>query len=215
MTKSQKPRAEAATTAQGLPRFKDLGSMEATMRRQFERTYSAKSFFGSPTLVGSTRETGSDRISEVPGVEAQLTSKPASDDYSCLNLDQPDHSSSHFTIPELEPWPSDLPCSESDQNFLNSPDLTMATAMGSVSPSRSPRLPSPPPFPEVQIGPKSPGFHPEQSMAIPENNDTAKLDNGAMRRIRPGTKAADMAFGPPLVPLAEVSLQSPVHQMQY
>ena len=83
----------------------------------------------------------------------------------------------------------------------------MAAAMGGVSPSRSPRLPSPPPFPEVQIGPPSPSFNAEQTAAIPELNDTTKLESGAMRRIRPGTKAADMAFGPPLVPLAEVSRQ--------
>ena len=215
MPKSKKIEAEVATIAQGLPRFKELGSMEATLRRQFARTYSAKSFFISPTLVGSTRENGSDRISKVPGFETQATSKSVSGDCSCFNLDQPDHSSSYFILPELEPWPSDLLCSETEQNLPNSSGLTMATVMGGVSPSRSPRLPSPPPFPEVQIGPKSPGFHPEQSAAIPVNDDTVKQDNGAMRRIRPGTKAADMAFGPPLVPLAEVSLHLSVNQFQY
>jgi hypothetical protein len=30
-------------------------------------------------------------------------------------------------------------------------------------------------------------------------------DDGSTRRIRPGTKAADMAFGPPLIPLSQVS----------
>ena len=70
-----------------------------------------------------------------------------------------------------------------------------------VSPSSSPRLPSPPPIPEVQFGPKSPGisdmneFHLEAS---------SKSDEGAARRIRPGTKAAAMALGPPLVPLSQV-----------
>lgn len=89
-------------------------------------------------------------------------------------------------------------------------NLTMSSAaMGSASPSSSPRLPSPPPFPEVQIGPKSPGMNAVPGAAMPENEDTSKLDNGAMRRIRPGTKAADMASGPPLVPLSEVGHKAP------
>jgi len=33
---------------------------------------------------------------------------------------------------------------------------------------------------------------------------TLSVDTGASRRIRPGTKAEDMAEGPPLVPLHEV-----------
>ena len=70
-----------------------------------------------------------------------------------------------------------------------------------VSPSSSPRLPSPPPFTEVQFGPKSPtiGDGPENQLG-----EAAKQDDGATRRIRPGTKAADMASGPPLIPLSEV-----------
>lgn len=70
-----------------------------------------------------------------------------------------------------------------------------------VSPSSSPRLPSPPPFTEVQIGPKSPtiGDGPDTQLG-----EAAKQDDGATRRIRPGTKAADMASGPPLIPLSEV-----------
>ena len=76
--------------------------------------------------------------------------------------------------------------------------------MGSMSPSSSPRLPSPPPFPEVQISPKSPGMNATQVDAMPESENATKLDQGAMRRIRPGTKAADFT-GPPLVPLNEVS----------
>ena len=70
-----------------------------------------------------------------------------------------------------------------------------------VSPSSSPRLPSPPPFTEVQIGPKSP------LVADANQNpfgDTTRIDNDSTRRIRPGTKAADMDKGPPLVPLNEV-----------
>jgi hypothetical protein len=81
-------------------------------------------------------------------------------------------------------------------------NMTAASpARSGVSPSSSPRLPSPPPFTEVQIGPKSP------SVADSNQNpfgDTARIDNGSTRRIRPGTKAADMDKGPPLVPLNEV-----------
>ena len=78
---------------------------------------------------------------------------------------------------------------------------------GSVSPSTSPRLPSPPPFPEVQIGPKSPqpGALDGASTQIAHANTI--VDRGASRRIRPGTKASDMASGPPLVPLSEVFLE--------
>ena len=79
----------------------------------------------------------------------------------------------------------------------------------SMSPSTSPRLPSPPPFPEVQIGPQSPGINATQGLAQLEIEDPATgatLDNGATSRIRPGTKAADMAAGPPLIPLANVGL---------
>ena len=82
--------------------------------------------------------------------------------------------------------------------------LSAAPPVGSMSPSTSPRLPSPPPFPEVQIGPKSPGMTPIQGNAMPQTEDSAKLDQSAMRRIRPGTKAVDFV-GPPLVPLSEVS----------
>lgn len=92
--------------------------------------------------------------------------------------------------------------------------LEMASAMGPLSPSTSPRLPSPPPFPEVQIGLRSPRMNaassvtsprlPNPRASSPELPDTPKLDDGPTRRIRPGTKAADMASGPPLVPLAEV-----------
>lgn len=85
-----------------------------------------------------------------------------------------------------------------------------------VSPSSSPRLPSPPPIPEVQIGLKSPTINalpnstlpgqPALGTPSPELADLSNPDNGVTRRIRPGTKAADMASGPPLVPLSEVGL---------
>ncbi|KAL8771035.1 MAG: hypothetical protein Q9209_003454 [Squamulea sp. 1 TL-2023] len=74
----------------------------------------------------------------------------------------------------------------------------------SISPSHSPRLPSPPPFPEVQIGPPSPSVHGLPGSSNLEHDDTARYDQAAFRRIRPGTKAADMAAGPPLVPLSQL-----------
>ncbi len=204
-------RAEIVTAA-GLPRFRDATSREATMRSQSNRIDSIRSLFGTLTLVGSRSESGSDRGADWPSVEAQAP-KPSSVDNSCLNPRQPGYSHCDFTPTEYEITAFRPPYFRSKKYRLNFPHITMAAPIGGVSPSRSPRLPSPPPFPEVQIGPKSPGFNPEQSTAIPENNDTTKLDNGAMRRIRPGTKAADMAFGPPLVPLAEVRSPNPVCQI--
>jgi hypothetical protein len=71
-------------------------------------------------------------------------------------------------------------------------------------PPSSPRLPSPPPPTEIQIGPKSPSLG--DSSGIQETAiEQGILDANAARRIHPGTKAADMAAGPPLVPLMEVS----------
>ncbi|KAJ5569579.1 uncharacterized protein N7459_009009 [Penicillium hispanicum] len=86
------------------------------------------------------------------------------------------------------------------------------TAAG-VSPSSSPRLPSPPPFTEVQIGPQSP------SVGETFGNDADLLlgvtgeNDGSTRRIRPGTKATDMAFGPPLIPLSQ--LDSPFQLQEH
>ncbi|KAL8662391.1 MAG: hypothetical protein Q9168_008266 [Polycauliona sp. 1 TL-2023] len=76
--------------------------------------------------------------------------------------------------------------------------------MGPASPSHSPRLPSPPPFPEVQLGPPSPSTHINPGSSTLEHDDAARYDQAAARRIRPGTKAADMAAGPPLVPLSQL-----------
>ena len=83
----------------------------------------------------------------------------------------------------------------------------------SPSPSSSPRAPttspqaySPPPAAEVQIGDPGP--------TIIEAEDTTNLDQGATRRIRPGTRAADMASGPPLVPLNQVGPSAAIiHQV--
>ncbi|KAF2098587.1 Mob1/phocein, partial [Rhizodiscina lignyota] len=70
-----------------------------------------------------------------------------------------------------------------------------------MSPSTSPRLPSPPPLSEDFIHPRSPSALPEDQGKL---ENASKVDHGASRRIRPGTKAADMAEGPPLVELTEI-----------
>ncbi|TWU76536.1 hypothetical protein ED733_007738 [Metarhizium rileyi] len=67
----------------------------------------------------------------------------------------------------------------------------------------SPRLPSPPPPAEIQISPNSPsGGTPANPHAT--QMEQSVLDANSRRRIHPGTKAADMAAGPPLVPLGEL-----------
>ncbi|KID92251.1 Mob1/phocein family protein [Metarhizium guizhouense ARSEF 977] len=67
----------------------------------------------------------------------------------------------------------------------------------------SPRLPSPPPPAEIQISPNSPsGGAPASPHAT--QMEQSVLDANSRRRIHPGTKAADMAAGPPLVPLSEL-----------
>lgn len=71
-------------------------------------------------------------------------------------------------------------------------------------PPSSPRLPSPPPPAEVQFGPQSPSsLNPTATRAAQQMEQTA-FTAAAKRRIRPGTKAADMAAGPPLIPLNEL-----------
>ncbi|KAF2141411.1 uncharacterized protein K452DRAFT_327100 [Aplosporella prunicola CBS 121167] len=79
--------------------------------------------------------------------------------------------------------------------------------MAAMSPSSSPRLPSPPPIAEDQLGPKSP-IAEESSEGAP-----VAVDHGASRRIRPGTKAADMAEGPP--PLELKDIESAFQLMEY
>jgi hypothetical protein len=69
-------------------------------------------------------------------------------------------------------------------------------------PPSSPRLPSPPPPTEIQIGPKSPSMG--SSNNLESTIEQSVIDANAKRRIHPGTKSADMAAGPPLVPLNEV-----------
>ena len=72
----------------------------------------------------------------------------------------------------------------------------------SLAPS-SPRLPSPPPPAEIQIGPKSPSMGPNAARQAQQIEQTA-MDANSKRRIHPGTKSSDMAAGPPLIPLHEV-----------
>ncbi|CAI7601711.1 unnamed protein product [Penicillium glandicola] len=86
------------------------------------------------------------------------------------------------------------------------------TAAG-VSPSSSPRLPSPPPFTEVQIGTQSPSVG-ESSGKDADLSGVAMAENdGSTRRIRPGTKSADMASGPPVIPLSQ--LDSPFQLQEH
>ncbi|KAH8912772.1 Mob1/phocein, partial [Coniochaeta sp. PMI_546] len=66
----------------------------------------------------------------------------------------------------------------------------------------SPRLPSPPPPAEIQLGPNSPSMGPNALQA--QQIEQTQIDAAAKRRIHPGTKAADMAAGPPLIPLNEL-----------
>ncbi|KAI7192338.1 Mob1/phocein [Hortaea werneckii] len=74
--------------------------------------------------------------------------------------------------------------------------------MAAHSPASSPRLPSPPPIAEDQVGPTSPGislYEDHGKLQTPTDSNAA-----ASRRIRPGTKAEDMAEGPPLVDLQDL-----------
>ncbi|OBT45478.1 hypothetical protein VE00_04587 [Pseudogymnoascus sp. WSF 3629] len=70
-------------------------------------------------------------------------------------------------------------------------------------PPSSPRLPSPPPPTEIQIGPKSPSIQ-DSSNNLENAMEQSIIDSNSGRRIHPGTKGADMAAGPPLVPLMEL-----------
>merc|ERR1712000_276005 len=64
----------------------------------------------------------------------------------------------------------------------------------------SPRLPSPPPVAEI---PKSPSGGAAATLHMSQAEQSL-LDANSRRRIHPGTKAADMAAGPPLVALNEL-----------
>lgn len=77
-------------------------------------------------------------------------------------------------------------------------------------PPSSPRLPSPPPPTEIQIGPKSPSIQ-DSSNNLENAMEQSIIDSNSSRRIHPGTKGADMAAGPPLVPLMEVKKFALLH----
>ncbi|KAI0914912.1 Mob1/phocein [Ustulina deusta] len=64
----------------------------------------------------------------------------------------------------------------------------------------SPRLPSPPPPAEIQLSPSPSATASRQTQQMEQTIN----DANARRRIHPGTKAEDMAAGPPLVPLNEL-----------
>ncbi|KGO73210.1 Mob1/phocein [Penicillium italicum] len=75
------------------------------------------------------------------------------------------------------------------------------TAAG-VSPSSSPRLPSPPPFTEVQIGPQSPSVGESFGKDAGLLGGAVGENDGSTRRIRPGTKSSNM--GLPGIPLEQI-----------
>ncbi|QKX60465.1 uncharacterized protein TRUGW13939_07610 [Talaromyces rugulosus] len=119
----------------------------------------------------------------------------------------------HPTTPPLLPLSARTSASLLKAPATTSISRKMAAATAAaVSPSSSPRLPSPPPFPEVQIGPQSPTVGDKAAgdklfAPLPETED------GSTRRIRPGTKAADMASGLPLIPLSQ--LDSPFQLQEH
>lgn len=190
----------------GLPPFRSPRSKAVTEARQRQRVYLAKLEWGAP--IGQPPAP-----SDQPVLRAPLVPEHAVE----LMMDEPPQLD--IGEPALHLPGSGLDVTNIDNQFyLRMPgrpspsctsrqDLDMATHTGGVSPSRSPRLPSPPPFTEVQIGPKSPTIGASATGNEHELGGVNKPDIGATRRIRPGTKAADMASGPPLVPLAEVSSQ--------
>ncbi|KAI9892194.1 MAG: hypothetical protein M1814_001653 [Vezdaea aestivalis] len=91
------------------------------------------------------------------------------------------------------------------QVIANNPILNKLRDMDSAARSpHSPRLPSPPPIAELQIAPRSPSLEDSIAGGQIEVGGQSTIDAGPTRRIRPGTKAADMASGPPLVPLNEL-----------
>ena len=105
--------------------------------------------------------------------------------------------------------PTQTPAAFLSSYYRSSPPTTTPNTMTGtsqarqgLSPSSSPRLPSPPPYTEVQIGPKSPSISERGEHDF--SGGARKEDDSSSRRIRPGTKSADMASGPPLVPLAQV-----------
>ncbi|KAK5686390.1 hypothetical protein LTS10_002508 [Elasticomyces elasticus] len=75
-----------------------------------------------------------------------------------------------------------------------------------ASPSLPPRLPSPPPIPEDQLTPSSPGLAAFDDLS----NGPPPTSTASTRRIRPGTKSEDMSEGPPLIPLQDIDSPFPL-----
>ncbi|KAK5696242.1 hypothetical protein LTR17_024377 [Elasticomyces elasticus] len=75
-----------------------------------------------------------------------------------------------------------------------------------ASPSLPPRLPSPPPIPEDQLTPSSPGLAAFEDLS----NGPPPTSTASTRRIRPGTKSEDMSEGPPLIPLQDIDSPFPL-----
>ncbi|KAK5721687.1 hypothetical protein LTR15_006278 [Elasticomyces elasticus] len=75
-----------------------------------------------------------------------------------------------------------------------------------ASPSLPPRLPSPPPIPEDQLTPSSPGLAAFEDLT----NGPPPTSTASTRRIRPGTKSEDMSEGPPLIPLQDIDSPFPL-----
>jgi hypothetical protein len=116
---------------------------------------------------------------------------------------QHQHQHQHHDTPYFPPKdkPFYLRTSSSLISVADAPILAFLLIM-SLAPS-SPRLPSPPPPTEIQIGTHSPS--PGSSSNQEPTVEQSAIDSNASRRIHPGTKAVDMAGGPPLIPLGEVS----------
>lgn len=185
-----------------LPPFRSPLSEKITLKRQENRVIAGRMDWGTP--IGPRRAkawqyTLDFAAAELNGVQDQSPNQ---------SQDQEFKKSCHTAlIPLIEHRATPFPVYRCTSEI-------MAANIGALSPSSSPRLPSPPPFPEVQLGPRSPTMNtssntaspglPNPGNASPSLIDPTKLDDGSTRRIRPGTKAADMASGPPLVPLAEV-----------
>lgn len=86
--------------------------------------------------------------------------------------------------------------------LCNSIDSDVLAANMAQSPASSPRLPSPPPMAEDQIGPASPSVNMLEDSG--KLGTMSNIDQGASRRIRPGTKSEDILEGPPLIELQDV-----------
>ena len=93
-----------------------------------------------------------------------------------------------------------------DESTRKSPLCDDISNIMAQSPASSPRLPSPPPMAEDQIGPTSPSVNASEDFL--RDHTFLNNDQAASRRILPGTRSEDMHEGPPLVDLQEVYLNT-------